>query len=70
MDSFEKAKILCVIHWELGGGPDNLKGTLWPVGEGSRLAKELGRGDPVQGVKCGSDMIGLEDGLGWGGKPR
>lgn len=68
MDSFEKAKILCVIHWELGGGQDNLKCTLWPAGEGSLLAKELGRGDPVQGVKCVSDMIGLEDGLGRGGK--
>lgn len=44
------------------------KGILWPVGEGSLLAKEPGRGEPAQGFKCGSNMIGLEDGLrlGWG----
>lgn len=68
MDSLEKVKILCVNHWELGGGQDkNLERyLLWPVGEGSLLAKELGRGEPAQGFKCGSDMTGLEDGLGVG----
>ena len=67
MDSLEKAKILCVNHWELGGGQDkNLKGILWPVSKGSLFAKELGSRDPAQGFKCGSDMTGLEGELGGG----
>lgn len=52
-------------QWECGRG-DRIriwKAILWPVGEGGLLGKELGlypvgRGEPAQGFKWKSNMIG------------